>query len=185
MMQKDKIFIYGAPGAGKTTFSVELQKKLGWPLVEGDYLREVMAQKEKTEAEDPFVYVGTKEAYRKFGELTEENVIKGLQAVRKSMAPYVEREVTKYPEKLILEAAFLDPWHLVDRGRLILVVTQDISKHEEQYFQHRERTQIHNESFQAARIIQDHLMQEADKYSVVVIDNDADASIVVSKFLEK
>src|SRR6185436_6933582 len=100
------MLIYGAPGVGKTTYSMQLKEETGFPLVEGDYLREVIAQKEKTESEDPFVYVGTKEAFRKF---SEENVLLGLQAVRKSMNPYIIREIAKFPIGVILEASFIDP----------------------------------------------------------------------------
>ncbi len=66
------ILIYGAPGAGKTTLSKVLQSHLHTELFEGDYLREVTAQRDKTEEEDPFLHVGTKQAWRKFGSLSEE-----------------------------------------------------------------------------------------------------------------
>ncbi len=64
-----KIFIYGVPGSGKTTLSKALEEKLGYPVVEGGSLREAVAQKEKTEAEDPFVYVGTGEAVERLARL--------------------------------------------------------------------------------------------------------------------
>ena len=70
-----KIFIYGVPGSGKTTFSLNLKEKMNYPLVEGDILR-ALAQKNKTREEDPFAYMGISGAFRKFGDLTEENVIK-------------------------------------------------------------------------------------------------------------
>jgi 2-phosphoglycerate kinase len=168
------IFIYGAPGAGKTTLSIALKKELHYLLIEGDYLREAMAQKEKTITEDPFVYLGTSEAWRKFGPLTEENVIKGLWAVRKSMAPYVEREISKYSDDFILEAAFLDPYLVEIKGQLMLVVTSDAKEHERQYFEHRDRDENHKETFQAVRMIQDYLLKEVISYSVRVIENGKD-----------
>jgi predicted kinase len=60
-----KIFVFGAPGAGKTIFSRYLKLRLNVPLVEADYLRECLAILDKTEQEAPFLYVGVKEAYRK------------------------------------------------------------------------------------------------------------------------
>ncbi|MDB5254204.1 MAG: 2-phosphoglycerate kinase [Parcubacteria group bacterium] len=168
-VENKKIFIYGAPGVGKTTHSLALQKEFGYPLVEGDYLREVEAQKEKTKEEDPFVYVGTKEAWQLFGECNEENVIKGLKAVRKSMNPYVLREIEKHPGNLILEAAFLDPEVLSKKGELILVVTPDEEKHRSQYYAHRTKDKYSEETFIAARIIQSYLIEEAKHYLVKVI----------------
>jgi 2-phosphoglycerate kinase len=170
-MKSEKIFIYGASGAGKTTHSIEIKKQLGFPLVEADYLREMIAQKEKTIEEDPFVYVGTKEAYRYFGDLNEENVIKGLKAARLSMSPYVMNEISKYTNNLILEGAFLDPEKLSNLGKLMLVVTLDESKHRDQYFHHREKNDKHIESFTAARIIQSYLIKEAGKFNAEVIEN--------------
>jgi 2-phosphoglycerate kinase len=163
------IFIYGAPGVGKTTYSQKLHKELRYPLIEGDYLREVIAQKEKTKEEDPFLYVGTKEAWQLFGEFNEENVIKGLKAVRKSMSTYVLKEIEQHPGTLILEAAFLDPEVLSSKGELILVVTEDEEKHRSQYYTHRTKDRYSEETFIAARIIQKYLIEEAKQYSVKII----------------
>jgi|SRR3989338_2510968 len=165
-----KIFIYGVPGAGKTTVSLELQSKLQYPLVEADALREI-AQKEKTEREDPFVYVGTTEAFRKFGELSEDHAIKGLQAVRKSMAPYVSRKIFEYPDRLILEGAFLDPEKICEFGKLVLIITSDEQKHSSHYFEHREQNENNTKAFQAARIIQGYIFREASMYDVSIIEN--------------
>jgi 2-phosphoglycerate kinase len=171
MNNPHKIFIYGVPGAGKTTLSVALRNKLGYPLVEADHLREAVAQKAKTETEDPFAYVGTTEAFRKFGALTEENIIKGLKAVRASMAPYVAQEVAKYPGDLIMEAAFLDPHELKDLGRLVLVMTSDEEKHRWQYFEHREKNEAALETFRAARMLQDFFVEEAKELPVAIVEN--------------
>lgn len=168
------IFVYGVPGSGKTTYSLELKKKIGYDYIEADYLREDFAQKDKTKEEDPFVYLGTIEAYREFGELTKENVLSGLKAVRKSMAPYVLQETERHDENLIMEGAFLDPVELADKGRLMLIVTTDEPRHRTQYFQHRDENESNIEQFKATRIIQDFLIEEAKKYLVEIIENDFD-----------
>ena len=41
-----------------------------FPLVEADKLRVGTAQHDKTAQEDPFLYVGARDAYQQFGELT-------------------------------------------------------------------------------------------------------------------
>jgi len=168
-MSGKKIFIYGAPGVGKTTYSLKLKEDLGYPVVEADYLREVVAQKEKTKEEDPFVYVGTKEAFRNFGNLNQENVIKGLMAVRNSMAPYVGREVSKFVDSLIIEAAFLDPSILSTQGRMILVTAINEQVHHSQFFKNREQNSETIEGFAAARMLQEFLVEEAKRYSVEII----------------
>src|SRR3989338_7228058 len=172
MQNISKIFIYGVPGSGKTTLSLKMQSKLPYPLIEADALREI-AQKEKTEQEDPFVYVGTTEVFYKFGELSEENAVKGLRAVRKSMAPYVSRKISEYPDGFIMEGAFLNPEEICGYGKLILIVTPNERKHRSQYFEHREQNQNNAEMFQAARIIQGHLLQEAKNYAALIVENNA------------
>ena len=168
-----KTFIYGAAGTGKTTFSLELKKKMNYPLVEGDNLI-TLAQKEKTREEAPFAYMGVSGAFRKFGDLTQENVTNGLRAVRKHMDPYIQREVEKYPNELIIECAFLDPEPFVGIGRIILLTKRDEEAHRRQFFADREENESGLEHFRAARIIQDFLIEEAVRHSFEIIENNLD-----------
>jgi 2-phosphoglycerate kinase len=168
-----KVFIYGVPGSGKTTFSLDLKEKMDYPLVEGDNLR-ALAQKNKTREEDPFAYMGTTGAFRKFGDLTEENVIKGLKAVRNNMVSYIQEEIEKYPNELILECAFLDPEQVKNLGKIILLTKKDEESHRKQFFTHREENEKSLEHFKAARIIQNYLVEEAKKYNVEIMENNFD-----------
>ncbi len=173
MNNPSKIFIYGVPGSGKTTFSLDLKEKMNYSLVEADTLR-VLAQKNTTREENPFAYMGTSGAFRKFGDLTEENVIKGLKAVRQNMVPYIHEEIEKYPNELILECAFLDPEQVMSKGRIILLTKKDEEAHRRQFFAHREENEKSLEHFKAARIIQDFLIEEAKKYNVEIVENNFD-----------
>ncbi len=173
MEQSKKIFIYGVPGSGKTTFSLDLKEKIDYPLVEGDILR-TLAQKDKTREEDPFAYMGTSGAFRKFGDLTKENVIKGLKAVRKNMIPYIQEEIEKYPNELILECAFLDPEQVMNKGKIILLTKKDEESHRKQFFAHREENEKSLEHFNATRIIQNFLIEEAKNYNVEIVENNFD-----------
>jgi 2-phosphoglycerate kinase len=168
------LFIYGAPGAGKTTLSVRLKVLLNRPLLEGDFLREVIAQTDRTPQSDPFLFLSTKEAWRQFGELTPENVVKGLEAIRKAMTPFVDNELAIYPQTLILEAAFLDVPRLAGKGKLILVITEDEQQHEAQYFERRERSDRTKEGFRTARMLQDYLIEEATGLSAFTVRNIGD-----------
>lgn len=169
----EKIFIYGVPGSGKTTYSLDLKDKAGYPLVEADGLRPI-AQKDKTRAQDPFAYMGITGAFRKFGNLTEDNVIKGLNAVRKTMLPYIDKEIKKYTHKLILEGAFLDPQQIINNGKVILLTTNNELCHYKHFFAHRDKNKNSLEHFKAARMIQDFLIKEAKNYPVEIIDNNFD-----------
>ena len=158
-----KIFIYGVPGAGKTSFSTALKAKLGYPLVEADYLRGSVAQVEKSREQDPFVYLGTTEAWQELGAMTPGAIVDGLQKVRNSMWPYVKNEIVRHADDLIMEAAFLNPNKVSEYGQPVLVVTSDELAHERQYFEHRERTAYNLETFKAARVIQGYLLTEVQK----------------------
>ncbi len=173
MEQPKKVFIYGVPGSGKTTFSLYLNNTLNYPLIEGDTLR-TLAQKDKTREKDPFAYIGISGAFRKFGDPTEENVIKGLKAVRQNMVPYIQEEIEKYPNELILECAFLDPEQVMGKGKIILLTKEDEEAHRKQFFDHREENEKSLEHFKAARIIQNYLIKEATKYIVETVENNFD-----------
>jgi 2-phosphoglycerate kinase len=173
MDSNSKIFIYGVPGSGKTTYSLDLKEKMDYPLVEGDTLR-ILAQKDKTREQDPFAYMGISGAFRKFGDLTEENVIKGLKAVRKNMVPYIQEEIEKYPNTLIFECAFLDPEQVIDKGKVLLLTKKDEKDHRKQFFAHREENEKSLEHFRAARIIQSFLVEEAKNYNIEIIENNFD-----------
>lgn len=131
-MKKFKIFIYGVPGSGKTYVSQKMSKDLGLPLLETDTLKDELRQL-ATEEESPFLFLGTSQAYKFFGSLSLNNVIKGLKAVRSALAGRVNKEVES-SDRIIIEGAFLDPDLLKDYGRLILVITSNEEQHRSQFF---------------------------------------------------
>lgn len=167
-----KVLIYGAPGVGKSSTTKRLGDILAIPTFEGDYLREHVAQSEKSEAEDPFLYVGTKEAWEKFGDFNRDNVIKGLHAVRKSMLSYVDNGLAKH-KSVIFEVAFLTPQVYDGKLPLVLVVTRDDTKHRRQFFAKRPESHSTEQSFAASRILQEYLLSEAAALHVELVENDA------------
>ncbi len=164
------ILIYGAPGAGKTTTSKLWHKKTSIFLYEGDYLREVIAQKMESETKNPFLYVGTKQAWRKFGDLTVVNVEKGLLACRESMKPYLDKELAKHDD-IIFEAAFIEP-AAYPAAKLFLVITLNEEKHRKQFYEHRREDVETEEGFKASRIIQDLLIDEAKSLDITIIQSE-------------
>ncbi|OGN03339.1 MAG: hypothetical protein A2651_02545 [Candidatus Yanofskybacteria bacterium RIFCSPHIGHO2_01_FULL_42_12] len=164
------VFIYGVPGSGKTYISHKMSGNLSLPLFEADTLKEGL-RKVTTKEESPFLFLGTSQAYRHFGEFNKDNVIKGLKAVRRALAESVAEEVKNHNE-VIMEGAFLDPNLLKDLGKLILVITSNEEQHRKQFFQHREESEDNISEFEAARIIQDFLIDEAKGLNVEIKENE-------------
>lgn len=166
-----RIFLYGAPGVGKTFLSKLLRKQIHYHCIEGDYLREVVAKKEFTKRKKPFVHTGVKEAYRIFGELDKKNVIKGLKAVRRNMSPYILKEINQN-DYLIMEASFIDPKITKKYGEIFLIVIKDLSLHKNNFFKGRIENNSTRGSFRASRIIQQFLIKEAKRLDIPLLSND-------------
>lgn len=167
------IFIYGVPGVGKTHYSKILRKKLGLSIIEADKIKR-KARENKPRKESPFLYLGTCLAYKQFGELNEENVIKGLMAVRNALMEAVETEI-KTNEDTIIEGAFLDPNSLNKFGKVILLTTSDEQKHKKQFLKHREKLfDFKGNEFKAARILQEYSVNEAKNLGIEIINNNGD-----------
>ena len=104
---------------------------------------------------------------------------KGKEAVlilktMKNKVAMVRKEIEKYSDKLILEAAFLDPKELSKFGELILIVTTDETKHRTQYYKHRDVVTYPEEKFLCARMIQEYLLEEAKNFTVKVVENNSE-----------
>lgn len=175
-----RVFIYGVPGTGKTSFSRLLGKRLRIPVVEADTIKRKI-RKSKPKDQSPFLHLGTCKAFTLFGELTEENAIKGMLAVRNAFRDAVIKEV-KLQGDLILEGAFLDPISLKKFGKVVLLTTIDKDRHRRQFLHHREKLpDITMSEFKAARMVQKHLFKEAQKLGADILDNDRGLEILVKQ----
>lgn len=166
---KNLIFIYGVPGSGKSYISQKMAKDLNLPLFEADTLKDEL-RKQTTKEKSPFLFLGTCQAYRYFGEFNEENVVNGLKAVRQFLADSVNEEINN-KNQVIMEGSFLDPNVIKDKGRMILVITVNEEQHKNQFFEHRERNNANEEEFGAVRIIQDFLINEAEGLNIEILKN--------------
>ncbi len=166
-----KIILYGVPGAGKTYVSQKMAQDLDLPLFEGDQWKAEL-RKHTTKEQSPFLFFGTCQAYRYFGALSRDTVLAGLHAVRKALADKVMEEV-QGQSKGIFEGAFFDPNLLQEAGELILVVTVNEAQHRKQFFEHREESQDNLNELNAARIVQEFLINEARNLGVRVTENQA------------
>lgn len=175
----NRIFIYGVPGSGKTYISQKMADDLKLPLFEADTLKEAL-RKLTTKEESPFLFLGTCQAYRYFGELNNDNVVKGLKAVRQALVDRVSQEIQNH-DQVVLEGAFLDPHVLKDIGKLVLVVTFDEEQHKNQFFQHREKSEANLEEFKSARMIQDFLIGEAKNLNIEIKENNLGLTKTLNK----
>ncbi len=179
---KEKIFIYGVPGSGKTYFSEQLRCKTGGLLIETDKLKDFL-QKDATREKNPFVFLGTCQAYQYFGERTLENIKKGLQAVRAALSPIINDTINQHTDGFIMEGATLDPKQLlkVQNSAIILLVTEDELQHKRQFFKHRSENKEALDEFVSARMVQEILIKEASDYDIFVLKNTGDMEDMLKK----
>jgi 2-phosphoglycerate kinase len=87
-------------------------------------------------------------------------------------------------EKSIFEAVFIDPTEYHDKANVFLIVTLDEAEHRRHFFEPEYRTETDElkENFQAVRLIQQYLIEEAQNLNVRVIHNDTDLKDVLKKF---
>lgn len=182
---KKCIFLYGVPGVGKSTLAEVLAKKFGFDYVELDDVRPRIQQRVSKD-EDPFLYEYTTEAWKRFGEFNEENVMKGFMAVRQSMSKYIAQELVNR-KRFVAEAVFVDPAIFQNANSAIFLITSpDEKQHYSQFFAHRLRIDEENGRFKAARYIQDFLVTEAQSLAVAQVRNEQDidaASEAITKSL--
>lgn len=166
-----RIFIYGVPGSGKTTIGQALAARLDYLFVEADCVRDHAQGRSSHARRDPFLALGTTEAWRPFGELSQSTAVRGLMAVRDALAPFVAEEIEKQRVPFVLEAAFLQPSDVRHVGPVLLIVTEDELAHENRFFEHRVRDQSNIDALRAARILQVYLMQEARQAGIGILSN--------------
>jgi len=165
-----RLFLYGAPGVGKTHIASLAGKAIEVCVIEGDQLKS-KARQGVSRLTVPFLYLGTCQAYQEYGELTAEHVIKGLRSVRQALREVVI-ETVEADENMILEGAFLDPVMLQQYGTCFLITCSDEQEHQRRFLQHREKLLDWNENeFRAARIAQEYYIQEAHTFGVQIIDS--------------
>jgi len=165
-----KIFLYGVPGTGKTYISRKLGKHYNLQIIEGDKLKKLALQN-IPKSQNPFLYLGTCQAWKEFGELSENNAIKGLLAVRQAYTDFIKQHLNK-KGNFIFEAAFLDPNNVGNENFRSLLVATDKSQHRRQFYHHREKLlDFRGNEFKAARLIQEYLIAEAKKLNLSIINN--------------
>ncbi|HEY6736817.1 MAG TPA: hypothetical protein VI322_03815, partial [Candidatus Saccharimonadia bacterium] len=92
-----KIFLYGASGTGKTIIRHQLSQHLDFPLIRAEDIKDAATEAaEASGGRDDIVLLSAKEAWRRFGNLTEANIIKSLQAIRESTRKVLDPQLATY-----------------------------------------------------------------------------------------
>jgi len=116
--------------------------------------------------QEPFLYEYTTKAWRKFGPLNYKNVVKGLVGIRQAFKPFIEQELARYNGNVIAEAVFVEP-----SASAILITNSDEELHYNNFFVHRKHNKDADLQFQAARLMQDFLVQEAKEKGLTIVEN--------------
>lgn len=112
-MQKNKIiFIGGVPGVGKTSISGMIARRFDIDIMlSTDYLREFVRPLVKDENARDILSVSVYEAWKKFGEKSDENIIKGYlkqsDYICNGISAVIDRAV-KNGENLIVESLYFN-----------------------------------------------------------------------------
>ena len=166
-----KYYIYGVPGVGKSTLAADFARRHNFICLGLDDLRP-KAQALASQEEEPFIYEYTTEAWKRFGELSEDTAVKGFLAVRQAFQKYIWSELSLHGDGYIAEATYIDPKSILeDDSKVTLLITSDERLHYSHFFLHRPRSDEEDSQFKAARWIQDYLINEAASLGVTVLDN--------------
>ncbi len=106
------IFIGGVPGVGKTSISGALSRKYNIDIMlSGDYLREFARPIIPSDNQGGILMTSVYEAWKNFGEKTEENIIKGYLEQSKPICNGINAVIEradKNGENVIVESLYLN-----------------------------------------------------------------------------
>lgn len=180
-----KHFLYGVPGVGKSTIAAQVASNNNLFCIELDDVRP-KAQKLVSRDEEPFVYEYSTEAWKRFGKLDKITAVEGFLAVRQAFQKYIAEELSQHGDGYIAEAVYVDP-NLVTEDKeavITLLVTRSEELHYSHFFLHRKHTDEEDSQFRAARLIQEYLIEEAEKLGVKILENNnIDVTILQDKSL--
>ena len=172
----NRVFLYGVPGSGKTFLGRKLSELFKSTYIELDEVRHT-AQAGKTFESDPFLFVGTTNAYKQLGEENKQNIIQGLIEVRKALHPYVQNLISRSENNFVAEGAFLKPKTFITKGKIFLVLEKNEEIHMGNFFENREINEENVKNFKVARVIQDYLIEESEKLNIEIISSNEKLSL--------
>ncbi len=178
------IFIGGIPGVGKSSISGHLARNLSIDLVlSGDYLRE-FSRPLVSGDQSEIIGVSVYEAWKKFGEYSEENVLRGFLEQAKLMnlgINSVLKRAVSNGESLILESLYFVPdmleKDLISSILPVYIHISDIKINEERLLERKSYTHLSSSGERLARelpvywVMKQYSLEQCRKHSIKVFDN--------------
>ena len=189
-MRKPYVILIGsASGIGKSTIAAELAKQLNIKhLIESDFIRAVVrgiigkeyAPALHSSSYDAYKHLRNKNRYEDYGELVSAGFDEHASYVIPALEKIIQRAVTDYDD-IIIEGVHLVPG-LIDTEQFedyaniyFFVLSSDEESHKERFV--KRAVQIHRggkqlDFFKENRIIHDHLLKQAEKNNVDIINTE-------------
>ena len=187
-MRKPYVILIGsASGIGKSTIAAELAKQLNIKhLIESDFIRAVVrgiigkeyAPALHSSSYDAYKHLRNKDRYDDYGDLVSAGFDEHASYVIPALEKIIQRAITDYDD-IIIEGVHLVPG-LIDTEQFeeyaniyFFVLSSDEESHKERFV--KRAVQIHRggkqlDFFKENRIIHDHLLKQAQKNNVEVIN---------------
>lgn len=187
-MRKPYVILIGsASGIGKSTIAAELAKQLNIKhLIESDFIRAVVrgiigkeyAPALHSSSYDAYKHLRNKNRYDDYGELISAGFDEHASYVIPALEKIIQRAITDYDD-IIIEGVHLVPG-LIDTEQFkeyadiyFFVLSLDEESHKERFV--KRAVQIHRggkqlDFFKENRIIHDHLLKQAEKNNVEIIN---------------
>ncbi len=178
------ILLGGAPGAGKTTLSLEVARRLGiWRVLSTDSIRQILRLVLSRELV-PAIHASSFDAYRVAGDaIGDSPVIEGFRSqasivsvgARAMMDRAVEENTSMVMDGVSLVPGLIDLSAYDDKADVISVVIAnlDTDAYRERFESRaRERTpQKYLENLTGILEIQEYFLESADQFGVPIVDN--------------
>ncbi|AAT43064.1 mevalonate-3-phosphate 5-kinase [Picrophilus oshimae] len=175
------VFIGGIPGVGKTSLSAYIARKKNIDIVlSGDYLREFL----RSYLNDEIMNVSVYDAWRFFGPMSNENVIKGyLYQARLMYNGYnkIISRALRNGESMVIESLYFDPGlfdnDLFNKIKVFYIYISDIEIHRSRLLSRTMYTHKNDpgerlaEQLPVYKIMEDYSIKKCGDYNVKKIDN--------------
>ena len=177
------IFLGGIPGVGKSSISGYVASHLGIDIVlSGDYLREFVRPILNGEAD--ILNVSVYEAWKEFGEFSEENVLKGFLAQGEIMNRGIEavlRRALNNGESVIVETLYFIPDQIdqdvLNKTTAFYIQISDPEVNSRRLLQRSNYTHFSSSGERLSRelpvyrIMRDYSIDQCRKHAIKVFDN--------------
>ncbi len=175
------VFIAGIPGVGKTSLASYIAKKNNIDIMlSGDYLREFL----RSYLNDDVMNVSVYEAWRFFGPMNNENIIKGYlyqaELMYRGYNKIISRAL-KNGESMVIESLYFDPgmfdFDIIKKIKIFYIYISDINIHRQRLLSRTMYTHKNDpgerlaEQLPVYKIMEDYSIKKCNEYNINAINN--------------